>query len=89
MLGSSIHHRGTPHDESGLQISMQQRQSQTVLVESDCGVLTSRKDFQSESCSEHLPYVCRKMANASTTSTDGTLTPPPSLPAAPTTLKVR
>ncbi|XP_056464674.1 lymphocyte antigen 75 [Gadus chalcogrammus] len=41
--------------------------SATVLVESDCGVLTSRKDFQSESCSEHLPYVCRKMANASFT----------------------
>ena len=32
MLGSSIHHRGTPHDESGLQISMQQRQSQTLFI---------------------------------------------------------
>ncbi|CAL8246532.1 unnamed protein product [Lota lota] len=47
--------------------------SASILVESDCGVLTSLKNFQSESCSERLPYVCWKTADTSTHDTSASL----------------
>nr|XP_040060795.1 lymphocyte antigen 75 [Gasterosteus aculeatus aculeatus] len=37
----------------------------TGLLASDCGVLNSKQSYESEQCSQKLPYVCKKSFNAS------------------------
>ncbi|XP_072236924.1 lymphocyte antigen 75 [Leuresthes tenuis] len=45
----------------------------SMLIESDCGVLNSRKKYVSESCNKRLPYICKKSGNATDTTAPGAL----------------
>lgn len=42
-----------------------------LMMETDCGVLNSKLSYESESCDEHLPYICKKSVSPPPTDKTG------------------